>query len=73
MLWAGLSGLTISSLHGIGHNFMHQADNLWMRVCTLGGSVGRTRPSHAMPRCDHRPPEPIDFDFPEGASRVVHS
>jgi hypothetical protein len=49
LLWATLCGITISSLHGIGHNFMHQADNLWMRVCTVGGwNIHLNRVSHAI-------------------------
>lgn len=61
LLWATLTGFTISSLHGIGHNFMHQADNLWMFVCTVGGwNIHLQRVSHAM---SHHPMPNTEWDL----------
>lgn len=61
LLWATLTGFTISALHGIGHNFMHQADNLWMRVCTVGGwNIHLNRVSHAI---SHHPMPNTEWDL----------
>jgi uncharacterized membrane protein YqjE len=61
VLWATLTGVTISALHGIGHNFMHQADNLWMRVCTVGGwNIHLNRVSHAI---SHHPMPNTEWDL----------
>lgn len=61
-LWlAALTGVTISSLHGIGHNFMHQADNWWMYAATAGGwNVHLNRVSHAI---SHHPMPNTDWDL----------
>ena len=39
-LWAAATGATIASLHGIGHNFLHQRDSLWSYACIVGGAGG---------------------------------
>jgi hypothetical protein len=61
VVWATLTGFTISALHGIGHNFMHQADSLWMAVCTVGGwNVHLNRVSHAI---SHHPMPNTEWDL----------
>ena len=51
LLGAAFTGVTISSLHGIGHNFIHQADaaNPWRYAAVAGGwKVHLQRISHAI-------------------------
>ena len=52
--WPGRpDGVHDQRTHGIGRNFMHQADNLWMRVCTVGGwNIHLNRVSHAISHHD---------------------
>lgn len=58
---AALTGVTISSLHGIGHNFMHQADSWWMYVATVGGwNIHLNRVSHAI---SHHPMPNTEWDL----------
>eukprot|EP00928_Gymnodinium_smaydae_P064357 TRINITY_DN47703_c0_g1_i1.p1 TRINITY_DN47703_c0_g1~~TRINITY_DN47703_c0_g1_i1.p1 ORF type:complete len:459 (-),score=28.18 TRINITY_DN47703_c0_g1_i1:83-1399(-) len=61
LCWAILTGITVSALHGIGHNFMHQADNMWMYACVLGGwNVHLNRVSHAI---SHHPMPNTEWDL----------
>ena len=61
-LWvAAFTGVTISSLHGIGHNFLHRADSWWMYVATVGGwNVHLNRVSHAI---SHHPMPNTNWDL----------
>lgn len=61
ILYAALTGVLISALHGIGHNFLHQADSWWMWVCTVGGwNVHLNRVSHAI---SHHPMPNTEWDL----------
>ena len=58
---AALTGVTVAALHGIGHNFLHQADNGWMFACIAGGwKVHLNRVSHAI---SHHPRPNTEWDL----------
>ena len=61
LVCATLTGVLVSALHGIGHNFLHQADSWWMWLCTMGGwNVHLNRVSHAI---SHHPRPNTDGDL----------
>eukprot|EP00928_Gymnodinium_smaydae_P013834 TRINITY_DN15019_c0_g4_i1.p1 TRINITY_DN15019_c0_g4~~TRINITY_DN15019_c0_g4_i1.p1 ORF type:complete len:821 (+),score=96.95 TRINITY_DN15019_c0_g4_i1:51-2513(+) len=60
-----VAGFTLQSFHGIGHNFLHMADNMWMYCYDFcGWKHHKHRISHAL---SHHlfPNTMMDLEFPE--------
>ena len=63
--FAILAGLTLQAFHGIGHNALHQADNIWMYFYDFcGWKHHKHRVSHALSHHLH-PNTQIDLEFPD--------
>ena len=61
IFFAILTGFTIAALHGIGHNYLHQKDSLYMYFAVLGGwKIKRNRVSHAI---SHHPQPNTNWDL----------
>lgn len=68
---AVLAGLTLQTFHGIGHNFLHMADNAWMYCYDFcGWKHHMHRVSHALShhlypntKIDLEDPEPHSYSF----------
>ena len=69
-LLAVLAGLTLQAFHGIGHNALHKADNMWMYCYDwCGWKHHHHRVSHALSHHLH-PNTPLDLEHPEPHSFV---
>lgn len=71
VLLAVLAGFTLQPFHGIGHNFLHMKDNIWMYAYDFcGWKHHKHRVSHAI--CHHLHPNTgLDLEFPEPYSYVA--
>ena len=60
-IYACFTGVTIAALHGIGHNYLHQKDSIYMWFAILGGwKIKRNRISHAI---SHHPQPNTNWDL----------
>jgi len=73
VLLAVLAGFTLQPFHGIGHNFLHMKDNIWMYAYDFcGWKHHKHRISHALSHHLH-PNTGLDLEFPEPYSYVATS
>lgn len=67
-LMAVMLGFTLQTFHGIGHNFLHVADNPWMYCYDFcGWKHHKHRVSHGLSHHLH-PNTALDLEFPEPGS-----
>jgi len=74
-MMAILAGLTLQTFHGIGHNFLHMKDNMWMYCYDFcGWKHHHHRVSHALShhlypntKIDLEDPEPYSYSFTSNA------